>query len=224
MHPVYSFFRDILSLGMSCKFTTELTKEQRLKELNANIDRGNHKSAKSEPDKVTSLLAKDVEHRFSLPVLPELAQKLIGALVQPCGMVRQFALNASGGRELKTRLTQDLSHSITDENISVNDRIDMSQYADMICGWCLGCIIHFIVAMRLQHPHTRIFLSKYDYSDAYPQVAHSAKAAVQSIIIFGQVAYIALHLTFGGSPNPPTWCAFSEMVSDLSNEIPLCAD
>jgi hypothetical protein len=27
-----------------------------------------------------------------------------------------------------------------------------------------------------------------------------------------------------GSPNPPTWCTFSEMVTDLSNEIPLCKD
>jgi hypothetical protein len=209
---------------MHNKFTTELTSEQRLEELDANVKRGNHKSAESEPEKVISLLAKDVRHGFSLPVLPDLAYKLLDALVQPCGMVRQFALNASGGRELKTRLTQDLSHSITEEKISVNDRIDMSQYADMIYGWCLSRIIHFIVALRLRYPNRRIFLSKYDYSDAYRRVAHSAKAAVQSIIIFAQIAYIALRLTFGGSPNPPTWCAFSEMVSDLSNEIPLCAD
>jgi hypothetical protein len=139
-------------------------------------------------------------------------------------MVRQFALNASGGRELKTRLTQDLSYSITEDHISVNDRVDMSQYADMIYGWCLGRTIHFIVALRLRFPNQRIFLSKYDYSDAYRRVAHSARAAVQSIIVFGSIAYIALRLTFGGSPNPPTWCAFSEMVSDLSNEIPLCSD
>jgi hypothetical protein len=100
----------------------------------------------------------------------------------------------------------------------------MSQYADTIYRWCLGRTIHFIVALRLRFPNQQIFLSKYDYSDAYRRVAHSARAAVQSIIVFGSIAYIALRLTFGGSPNPPTWCAFSEMVSDLSNEIPLCSD
>jgi hypothetical protein len=223
-HPVYPFFRDILSVGMEYKFTSELSEAQRLAELDANIQRGNHKSAEAEPVKVTALLAKDVRHGFSLPVLPQLAYKLLGALVQPCGMVRQFALTASGERELKERLTQDLSYSITDESISVNDRIDMDQYAEMIYGWCLGRLIHFIVALRLRFPTKRIFLSKYDYSDAYRRVAHSARAAVQSIIIFASIAYIALRLTFGGSPNPPTWCAFSEMVSDLSNEIPLCPD
>jgi hypothetical protein len=65
---------------------------------------------------------------------------------------------------------------------------------------------------------------KYDYSDAYRRVAHSPTAAAQSIIIFAGVAYIALRLTFGGSPNPHTWCSFSEMVTDLSNEIPLCKE
>jgi hypothetical protein len=223
-HPVFPFFREILSFGMDYRFTSELTEEERIAELDANVKRGNHKSAEASPAKVTALLAKDVRHGFSLPVLPSLAYKLVGALVQPCGMVRQFALNALGSRELKERLTQDLSYSITAENISVNDRIDMSQYSDMIYGWCLGRTIHFIVALRLRFPNQRIFISKYDYSDAYRRVAHSARAAVQSIIIFAAIAYIALRLTFGGSANPPTWCAFSEMVTDLSNEIPLCPE
>jgi hypothetical protein len=55
-------------------------------------------------------------------------------------------------------------------------------------------------------------------------IAHSASAAVQSVIVVAGIAYIELRLTFEGSPNPPTWCAFSEMVTDLSNEIPLCDD
>jgi hypothetical protein len=105
----------------------------------------------SEPDKVISLLAKDIHHGFSLRVPPLLAYKLVNALVQPCGMVCQFVLNASGGQELKTRLTQDLSYSITEDNISVNDRIDMSQYVDMIYGWCLSRTVHFIVALHLQY-------------------------------------------------------------------------
>jgi hypothetical protein len=63
---------------------------------------------------------------------------------------------------------------------------------------------------------------KYDYSDAYHQVAHWERATIEAIIIFDQVAYIALRLTFRGLPNCPTWCTFREMFSDFSNEIPLC--
>jgi hypothetical protein len=100
----------------------------------------------------------------------------------------------------------------------------MDAYTEMIYGWCLTRIIHFIVALRLAYPLLPIFIVKYDYSDAYRRIAHAPSAAAQSIIIFAGVAYIALRLTFGGSPNPPTWCAFSEMVTDLSNEIPLCTE
>jgi hypothetical protein len=145
-------------------------------------------------------------------------------MVQPAGVVKQFSLQEDGSRTLKRRLTQDLSFPLTSPNASVNNRIDMEAYVEMIYGWCLSRVIHFIVALRLAYPLLRIFIMKYDYSDAYRRVAHSPLAAAQSVIIFAHVAYIALRLTFGGSPNPPTWCSFSEMVTDLSNEIPLCQE
>jgi hypothetical protein len=223
-HPNFAFFRTVLRDGMNYFFKSELTEEQRKAELHANVERGNHKSADASADKVRQLLDKDVRHGFSLPVLPELVYKIKNALVQPCGIVTQYALTASGARQLKERLTHDLTYSLTEEGISVNDRIDMSQYTEMIYGWCLLRIIHFVVALRLRHPRKRIFLAKYDFSDAYRRVAHSASAAIQSIIIFAGIAFLALRLTFGGAPNPPTWCCFSEMVADLSNEIPLCHD
>jgi hypothetical protein len=100
----------------------------------------------------------------------------------------------------------------------------MEAYTKMIYGWCLKGIIHFIVALRLAPLNLPILVVKYDYSDAYRRVAHLASAAAQSIVVFAGVAYIALRLTSGGSRNPPTWCAFSEMVTDLSNEIPLCEE
>ena len=68
-------------------------------------------------------------------------------------------------------------------------------------------------------------ISKYDYSgDAYRRIAHSASAATQTISSNGDLAYLSLRLTFGGSPNPPTWCMFSELVTDLANEIGQCVD
>ena len=60
---------------------------------------------------------------------------------------------------------------------------------------------------------------KFDYSDAYRRVSHDPSAAVQSIIILGAIAYVALRLAFGGSPNPACFCAFSETLTDLSNDI-----
>jgi hypothetical protein len=221
-HTNFEFFAHIITKGMSYVFTRELSEEERTTELAANVERGNHKSANDAPTEVTRLLGKDVKHGFSFPIRPHIISKIKGAFVQPCGMVRQFGLTSSGTRELKERLTQDLSYSCSGEGLSVNDRIDMDSYTEMVYGWCLSRVIHFIVALRLAHPTTHILISKYDFSDAYRRVTHLPSAAVQSIIIFAKVAYVALRLTFGGSPNPPTWCAFLEMVTDLSNETPLC--
>jgi hypothetical protein len=223
-HPNFSFFSNVLENGMDYCFTEELSEGQRQAEVEAMIQRGNHQSVQEDSEAVAKLLAKDVLHGFSIPLSPDLIPDLAKAMVQPAGVVKQFSLQEDGSREMKRRLTQDLSFPLTSPNASVNKRIDMGAYVEMIYGWCLSRVIHFIVALRLAYPLIRIFIMKYDYSDAYRRVAHSPSAAAQSIIIFARVAYLSLRLTFGGSPNPPTWCSFSEMVTDLSNEIPLCVE
>jgi len=162
---------------------------------------------------------KDVIHGFSVPILPESVPNIKGAMVQPLGIAIQTTLNDKGLRTPKYRLTQDLSYSHSTKHASVNSRIDMDAYPEMIYGWCLMRILHFIAALRFRFPNQRIFIAKYDYSDAYRRMCHSANAAAQSVAILSGVAYIALRLTFGGSPNPQGWCLFSEMVADASNEL-----
>jgi hypothetical protein len=126
-------------------------------------------------------------------------------------------------------ITQDLSYAETsksskDDPISINNRIDMDQNPEIVCGWALPRIIHFIMALRLAWPLRTIFISKYDYSDAYRRMAHSALAVAQTITTCLACAFVYFRLTFGGSRNPPTWCNFSEMVADLANEIIMCPD
>ena len=142
-----------------------------------------------------------------------------GTMVQACGLVVQHALEG-----IKYRLTHDLSFSITGEDVSVNSRCDMNAYPEMVYGFCLSRIIHFIVALRGKYPEERILISKYDFSDAYRRMAHGASSAIQTILVHGARAYIYLRLTFGASANPAVWCRFSEMVCDLSNEITLIGD
>ena len=118
-------------------------------------------------------------------------------------------------------MTQELSFSSTreGESTSINGRIDMSLFTKMIFRWCLPRILHFIVAIRSKFPTLLILISKHDYSDAYRRIAHSALAAAQTVAVHAGLAYLSLRLTFGGCPNPPTWCLFSEMVTDFPNEI-----
>jgi hypothetical protein len=223
-HPHFTRLEKLLTEGMPYVFDRELSPEERSDEVTAMLARGNHKSAQTEPEQVGELLAKDVTHGFTIPLPIAVVELIPGAMVQPLGLVQQLTVDLDGKRKAKFRLTQDLSFS-TDRKgkpTAINARVDMAAYAEMVYGWCLPRIIHFIVALRLQNPTLLILISKYDYSDAYRRIAHSATAAAQTIAINGATAFLSLRLTFGGSPNPLTWCMFSELVTDLANEIGQC--
>ena len=73
----------------------------------------------------------------------------------------------------------------------------MHAYPAMIYGFCLLRLIHYIVALRLAFPDELILISKYDFSDAYRRIAHSALAAAQTILVVGEIAYIMLCLFWG---------------------------
>jgi hypothetical protein len=229
-HPNFETLRKVIENGMPYLYKNEIDEEDRKKEVEAILQRGNHKSATEEHIKVRDLISKEVSHGFAIPIPLDVVLKIPGAMVQALGLVEQWTINEKGERVVKYRLTQDLSYATTDKNLAVNKRIDLDAYPEMIYGWCLPRIIHSIVSLRLAYPQSIILATKYDYSDAYRRIAHSAIAAAQTIGTVEdhqanlRLAFLCLRLTFGGSPNPPTWCMFSEMVTDLTNEILQCDD
>lgn len=70
---------------------------------------------------------------------------------------------------------------------------------------------------------TAIFICKHDCSDDYRQIAQSAKAVAQTHHALGMLALVYIRLTFGRSPDAlRTRCCFSELATDLANEISMC--
>jgi len=218
-HPSFEYITKILTEGMAYECTHELSEEERALELRAQLERGNHKSVVGKSEQLRALLAKDVTHGFSFPVPANTVSRIGGAMVQPCGIVSQASLQADGTRKTKDRLTHDLSFSCAIPNSSVNDRIDMSRYPELVYGWCMTRLIHFIVCLRLWAPEVKIYIMKFDYSDAYRRISYTGQAAAQSILVVEEVAYLALRLAFGGSPNPACWCAISETITDMANDL-----
>lgn len=227
-HPNFQALSEFLTSGMPYHFSEEISEEEREAKLLGILDRGSHKSATKDSAKVSELLGKDVHYGFSLPVPRRVVPSIKNASAQPLGLARQFSLQSDGSRKLKYRLTQDLSFFLDvlglGKRRSINDRIDHSYYSEMIFGWCLSRILHFIISLWIHHPNIRIHMSKYDCSDAYRRMAHSARAAAQTISAHLDLAFIALRLTFGGAPNPAAFTLFSEMVTDLANEISQCTE
>ena len=86
---------------MSYYFSIELAEAERVTELEALIQRGNHKSATSERDQVSLLLGKDVTHGFSVLVPVDTIRVIPGAAVQPLGMAVQQTLDENGNPKTK---------------------------------------------------------------------------------------------------------------------------
>jgi hypothetical protein len=127
-HPHDGFVRNMVERGMDYVFTTELDEGKRILEMEANISRGNHKSASDHQDHLVRLLDRDVKYGFAMPI-PKLAvHKLKGAMVQPAGVTSQFTILENGSRTKKQRLTHDLTYAATFQGASVNSRIDMTKY------------------------------------------------------------------------------------------------
>jgi hypothetical protein len=218
-HPNFGDLKAMFTYGFDYFLKRELTEEERLKEFEAQLERGNHKSATQNESEVQALLEGDVKHGFVLPVRVDCLHLVQGLHLQPGGMVRQLSLKADGSRKEKNRFTHDLSFSLTSEDASINSRIDMTKYVDMVYGWCFSRILHYLAALRFRHPTKRIFISKFDYSDAYKRISQSPKATASTVIRFGQKAYICWRMVFGGAPNPAGFSCFSETLTDLGNEI-----
>jgi hypothetical protein len=149
-------------------------------------------------------LAEDVTHGFFIPVPPKSIPLIAGALVQSFSLAQQFTLNKLGDQVVKYCFTQDLSFLLSREDCSVNLSINMSKHNEMIYGWCISRLLHFIVSLCLAYPKQGILIAKYNYSNAYRCMVYKGQAAAQSIMVFNKLAYIALHLTLVGhlAPQP----------------------
>jgi hypothetical protein len=154
-HPHFPRLVSLLTEGMHYVFVRDLSPEEKREEVAAMLARGNHKSAQLERERVGELLAKDVAHGFTIPLPISVVTSIPGAMVQPLGLVQQWTIDHNGERKIKySRLTQDLSFSTnrTREPTSINARVNMSAYVEMVYGWCFPRIIHFIVSRRSQNP------------------------------------------------------------------------
>lgn len=123
--------------GMEYVFNRDLTEDERMVELNANIARRNDSSAKSQPKELEKKINREITFGFALPVWLSIIPKIPGAMLQACGLVTQSTLSEARERTEKSRLTHDQSFCITSDFASVNRFLDRDAYPDLIYGFRL---------------------------------------------------------------------------------------
>ena len=151
------------------------------------------------PDAVQSLLQTEVLQGWQLPLPRHLISQLPGVVIAPLGMVSQSNINARGEIVPKHRLTHDQSFEFT-PGTSVNSRVITEELTLCCYGTALRRFIHYIVERRHCHPKTRILITKLDVKAAYRRLHFASPTAAQAVVIFIQLALLALQLTFGGAP------------------------
>ena len=206
---------------MPYHLSNNITKSVELKEVNAQLKHGNHQSCLMNKKKLLNDLTRSVSLGYAILLPADKINNIPGIMIQPDGILQTFTLIPDGTQARKPRLTHNLLFSLMGNNFNLNDRVDMTKYSELIYGWCLQQVIHFIFVLCLNHPGRVIFIVKDNLSDAYRRLVHALNTTKQSIIFLNNIAYMFLWLTFGKAPNPDAWCTISEIISDLSNKVPL---
>jgi hypothetical protein len=102
---------------------------------------------------------------------------------------------------------------------SVNLRVKPELLPPCMYSFALLRILHYIISIRQRHPKTEIFISKFDLDAAYRRCHLSGQTAHECLSIHNNTLFMALRMTFGGSPCPSLWGYMSETMVDVCNAI-----
>jgi len=224
-HPLWHCVQCWLSLGIDYPLSP-LSDDDRLADLTANLARGNHQSATFNLHHLTGMMLQDeVKRGWQLILACESVIDILGAVLAPLGLVEQDTINKLGELIPKWRLIHDQSFNvIRGTKRSVNDQVIEQELTPCCYGWALIQFIHTIVGLRRRHPRKQILQMKVDLKSAYCHLHYHYQMVVQSVVVIGEFALIALHMTFGGAPNPSQWSDVSELATDLANTLVRCDD
>ena len=167
-----------------------------------------------------SMLKDEVAHGWQLPLPIECAHRIPNAVIAPLGLVEQFSIDAAAQRISKRRLTHDQSFDVVPgSNRSVNHRLITEELTPSRFGRAFSRHLHTIAHLRRLHPNQRILQTKVDCKSAYRRIHLAAATAVQAIVVIAGILLVALRQTFGGAANPSHWSDFSEVATDLANDL-----
>lgn len=218
-HPLWPNVSTWLRTGVQYPLMP-IAEADRIVDLQANYERGNHKSADVNHTRLLTMLQDEVSRGWQLILPREAIHSIPNAVLAPLGLVEQDSINEFGEIIPKCRLTHDQSFNvIKGTNRSVNDRLETHELTPCRYGRALLRHVHVIVGFRYRHPTRRILQTKADLKSAYRRLHYAPRTAVQAIVQLGSFILLALRMTFGGAANPSQWSDVSELATDLSNDL-----
>jgi len=105
---------------------------------------------------------------------------------------------------------------------SVNERVIKENLPHCLYSFTLLRVLHYIISLRQRHLTSHILISKFDLDSAYRRCHLSGDTAHESLTIHNDTLFMALRLTFGGSPCPAMWGTIAETITDTCNTLLHC--
>jgi len=178
-HPHWPHIKDVLDKGTSFPLLP-ISEEDRTKDLDYHLGRGNHKSASKLKEMLDPLISEEIQRGFALPLPLDLIHKISKASLAPQGCHKQEGIDEKGNKIPKYRMTHDQSFP-GPSGLAVNLRVKKECLPPITYSWVLMRTIHYICSIRSHHPHTKIFLCKVDLDAAYRRCHLSSETACESL-------------------------------------------
>eukprot|EP00956_Cyclotella_meneghiniana_P041032 scaffold212472_cov70-Cyclotella_meneghiniana.AAC.2 len=226
-HPGYPLFRWNTIHGIDYP-ADDLPEETRMKELNDQIEKGNHKSAlvKEATAHVDKAMISDIELGYGIPITIDCIRKLKHAEVYPVGLQHQLTIDEHGNIIPKKRISHDLSNK-RDKGLSINQRVKEHLLPSVLYGYTLLRFLHLIHNIRWNNPNKAILMNKIDIEKAYRRFHTTPKIAAKCIALWktkdnDEIGIMLTRLPFGSSPAPAHFSVGSDITCDLANDLTHC--
>jgi hypothetical protein len=217
-HPNWPKCQELLTKGSKWPLH-DLPNPDRIAKNNEFIKRGNHKSALKYNVVYHEIIQQEIQRGWMVPLPLTYINTLKSGELAPVGIDdSQWSRLPDGSKKIKHRLTHDQSFEAS-VGRSVNKRVISTDLLPLYYGRCLSRLLHYIVSIRLRHPGVKILGGKSDFKSAYRRVSLHGSTAAQCSIMYQEFALPSLCLTFGRPPCPNEFCAFSELCTDLANDL-----
>jgi hypothetical protein len=150
----------------------EISKKDRIVDLQEALKFGNHEGPTSKPELLRELITVNVTHGYGLVIPLDKIERIPGACLAPMNIMHQFTLDASGDIVDKEQPTHDQSFKWQSGTL-VNMRVIKEELQQCMYGRCLMRLLSWIVAARRKFPNKPIVIQKIDIKLAYQQ-CHSS--------------------------------------------------
>ena len=163
-------------------YVEDLDEETRREDARMAFTRGNHKLAGKYNEFLAKAIKKAIMREWNLILPGDCHEHIPEIVLNSMDVATHVGVTESGHFEWKHRMTHDLSLPGGSSGESVNSRVNKASLKPCMFSFVFSRIIHYIVALRNEYLHTKIWIRKEDIKSAFRRLHLDASTAFKSAV------------------------------------------